>query len=226
MAMAHNDNIDTGAQGPYVITIGRQFGSGGRQLGQALAQAFGIEYYDKRLLLEAAKSAGVDTAFFERADERAPRFLAGNFQFNMGFSAQPWYSESSISDDALYRSQAQVVESLASRGSCVIVGRSADYILREHPSRRVDIFVHAPMEACVARILERHEAMTGQQARQLAERANKLRANYYNFYTEKRWGRPESYDLCVDSSKLTLEGAVELVATYIRVRYGFDPRQH
>lgn len=210
-------------QDPYIITIGRSFGSGGRVLGKKLAETFGIDYYDKRLLSEAAKQAGMDTSFFERADEKFPTFLSGGMHFNMGFSPMPWYSESSISDDAIYRAQSDVIKAIADRGPCVIVGRSADYVLRDHPSACVNIFVSAPMEDCVKRIMERGDCLTEQAARQAAEKTNKLRANYYNFYTEKRWGDAQSYDLCLNSSLLSMEAAVELIAQYIRLRFGIEP---
>lgn len=204
--------------GKYAITIGRQFGSGGRLVGQALARELGIEYYDKALLVEAAKHAGINHELFERKDEKAPSFFSGMMSLNMGYSAYSLYpGTSSISDDALYRTQSDVIRALADRSSCVIVGRSADYALRDRDNV-INIFVHAPIEERVRRIMERGDATTAEQARQLAEKTNKLRAAYYNFYTDKRWGHASSYDLTIDSSRLSLEDIVALVKQYITMR--------
>ncbi len=207
----------------YVITVGRQFGSGGRELARHLADAFGIDYYDKELLLEAANHAGVDEGFFARSDEKFPTFTGGGIAFNMGISSMPWYTPSSISDEAIYRDMSDVIREIADRGPCVIVGRSADYVLREHGVETINLFVHATMEDCVKRILKRGDKLKAQDARALAEKTNKLRANYYNFYTDKRWGMASSYDICLNSSTLSMEGMVEVVAKYIEHRLGFNP---
>jgi len=202
----------------YTITIGRQFGSGGRLIGKALAHALGIEYYDKALLLEAAKHAGISPELFERNDEKAPSFFSGIMSLNMGYSAYSFYPGlSSISDDALYRTQSDVIRAIADRSSCVIVGRSADYALRDRDNV-INIFIHAPIEDCVKRIMKRGDARTPEQARQLAEKNNKLRASYYNFYTDKRWGHASSYDLTIDSSQMPVEDIVDFIKHYVQLR--------
>lgn len=207
----------------YVITVGRQFGSGGREFARHIADAFGIGYYDKELLLEAARHAGVDAGFFERSDEKFPTFTGGGFSFNMGISSMPWYTPSSISDESIYRDMSDVIKEIADRGPCVIVGRSADYVLRDSGIPTVNLFIHAPMEECVKRILRRRDKLKEQDAKSLAEKTNKLRANYYNFYTDKRWGMASSYDLCLDSSLLPMEDMVDVLARYIERRMGFNP---
>ncbi len=202
-----------------VITIGRQFGSGGRELGMHLAEAFGFKYYDKELLSEAAKRAGMSPEFFERNDERFPTFLNGLFSFAFGMTPSNFYAGStSISDDNLYRAQSDFIRSLADSESCVIVGRSSDYVLRDHP-RTVNIFVHAHMDDCVDRILRRDSGMTREKARARAEKVNRLRSNYYNFYTDKTWGAADSYDLTINTSLLTMPQIVEVVRTYINQRF-------
>ncbi|MDE5688075.1 MAG: cytidylate kinase-like family protein [Paramuribaculum sp.] len=204
---------------PIVITIGRQFGSGGRELGRTLADAFGFKYYDKELLSEAAKRAGMSPEFFERNDERAPTFLNGIFSFSFGFAPTNVYAGStSISDDSLYRAQSDFIHSLAEEGSCVIVGRSADYVLRDHP-RCVSLFVHAPMEKCIDRITSRQPELTREKARARAEKINRLRANYYNFYTDRTWGAASSYDLTLDTSLLSMNEITELVRLYLDKRF-------
>ncbi|MDE6283101.1 MAG: cytidylate kinase-like family protein [Muribaculaceae bacterium] len=208
----------------YVITVGRQFGSGGREFARHIAEAFGIPFYDKQLLLEAARHAGVDPGFFERSDEKFPGFTGGGISFNMGISAMPWYTPSSISDESIYRDMSDVIRKLADQGPCVIVGRSADYVLRDHNVPTVNLFLHADMDDCVKRILRRGDKLNPRDAKALAEKTNKLRANYYNFYTDKRWGMASSYDLSLNTSLMSMEGMVDLLAAYIKNRFGFDPR--
>lgn len=204
----------------FVITIGRQFGSGGRELGRLLASKLGIGFYDKKLLAEAARQSGVNAEFFERADEKAPSFLSGLFSFSFGYNPVPCYSGStSISDDSIYKAQSDFITSLAAKDSCVIVGRSADYVLRNHP-RCVNLFVHASMEDRVARIMKRGDKPTAEQARAMAEKVNKLRANYYNFYTDKTWGDAASYDLTFNSSLLPMDDIADIVVEYVRKRFG------
>lgn len=202
----------------FVVTIGRQFGSGGRILGKTVAKKLGIDYYDKELLFEAAKKAGVSEEFFKKSDEKFPKFLNGIFSFSMGYNPYTFYAGStSISDDNLYRAMSELIHSLAEKSSCVIVGRSADYVLRDHP-RCINVFVHAPIEERVKRIMARGDSLTPQQARSLAEKTNKLRANYYNFYTDKTWGDAKTYDLTIDSSQMPMDDVAEVVCEYVRRR--------
>ena len=202
----------------FVVTIGRQFGSGGRILGKTVAKKLGIDYYDKELLFEAAKKAGVSEEFFKKSDEKFPKFLNGIFSFSMGYNPYTFYAGStSISDDNLYRAMSELIHSLAEKSSCVIVGRSADYVLRDHP-RCINVFVHAPIEERVKRIMARGDSLTPQQARSLAEKTNKLRANYYNFYTNKTWGDAKTYDLTIDSSQMPMDDVAEVVCEYVRRR--------
>lgn len=202
----------------YVITIGRRFGSGGRELGALLSKKLGIPFYDKELLLDAAKQAGMSAEFFERNDERVPQFLSGIIPFSFGVNPMPWYvGTTSISDDSLYHMQSEFICDLASRQACIIVGRSADYVLRDHPNL-VSVFITAPLEACVRRIVARGECSTEQEAEQMAHRVNRLRANYYNFYTDKTWGDSASYDLCLDSSKVPMEQIADTVIAYLKLR--------
>lgn len=204
-----------------VITIGRQFGSGGRLLGQHLAKALGMKYYDKELLHEAAKKAGLSEEFFEKSDERSPSFLSGIFSFAQGFNPINYFAGSSaISDDSIYRAQSDFIHSLAEQGPCVIVGRTADYVLRDYP-HLVNIFVHAPMDLCIKRIMAR-DNISADKARAKAERINKLRSGYYNFYTDKTWGMAGSYHLTIDTSLLDINDIVELIKDYIIRRFGHD----
>lgn len=202
----------------YVITVGRTFGSGGRVLGRLIADKLGIKFYDKELLLKAAAKAGMNPEYFERNDERAPRFLSGPFSFSHGYSPMSFYTgPSSISSDGIYQAQSDFIHEIADAGPCVIVGRTADYVLRD-VDNVVNIFVHAPIDSCVRRILDRADSMKAEDARNLAEKTNKVRAAFYNFYTDKRWGAASSYDLCVDSSLLPLDDTADLVIDYVKRR--------
>lgn len=203
-----------------VVTVGRQFGSGGREFGRRLAARLNIGYYDKELMTEAARHSGMRKEFFAESDERAPGFMDGLFSFAMGYAPTTYFSGSTaISDDSIYRAQSDFIRYLAQTESCVVVGRTADYVLRD-TGRVVSIFVHAPMDACVARIMAREEGnMTAKSVRARAERVNKLRAGYYNFYTDKVWGAAASYDLTLDTSLLPMDELVELAARYVIARF-------
>jgi cytidylate kinase len=203
----------------YVITVGRQMGSGGRLLGRLLAERLGIAFYDKELLMQAAAAAGMSAEFFERNDERRPVLLGGLFSFNLGVNPVAWFdSASSIADDALYKTQCDFMHNIAEQGPCVIVGRSADYVLRDVPNL-VNVFVHASKEDCVQRVMSRDASKTHDQAQAFVEKTNKLRANFYNFYTDKRWGDATSYDLTFNSSVLSLEDIADLIVKYLHVRF-------
>lgn len=204
----------------YVITIGRQFGSGGSKIGRIVAQNLGIKYYDKELLAAAAKSSGVNTEFFEASDERSPNFFSGTniWSFNIGYNLGNFFSsEVSFSDDNLYKAQSETITALANESSCVIVGRSADYVLRNHPCL-ISVFISSSESECIKRIIARGDCDNEANARALAEKKNKLRSNYYNFYTDKDWGNATSYDLCIDSSKITDEQVAEIIIEYVKKR--------
>lgn len=220
---APHDAPEAAAQGhaprKIIITIGRQFGSGGRELGRRLAARLGIPYYDKELLSRAASNAGVAEEFVTGNDERSPRFLSSVMSFSMGFAPVTWYQNpSTISAESIYTSQSETIRRIADEGSCVIVGRSADYVLRGNPGL-VSVFVHAPLESCVARIIARGDSLTPDKARRLAEKTNRLRASYYNFYTDRVWGHADSYDLCFDTSLLPIDDIAAVITDYISRRF-------
>ena len=217
--MEHNDKVNT------VITIGRQFGAGGRELGRKLALALGYDYYDKELLAEASRQAGIGEEFFERNDERLPSLLSRGFiPFTFGMSAYSFYAgDSTISADNLRRAQCDFIASLPQAGPCVIVGRSADYILRDHPCL-VSVFLSAPMESRVRRIISRQPGISEGKARQLAEKTDRLRSSYYNFYTDGAWGVASTYHLCFDTSRLSTDDIVALIVEYVNRRFGLKER--
>ncbi|MDE6556912.1 MAG: cytidylate kinase-like family protein [Duncaniella sp.] len=207
---------------PFVITVGRQFGSGGRELGRELADRLGIAYYDKELLAEASKNSGIHHSFFEQNDEKFPSFLQGLFSFNLGHTPQYYYTgPSAITDDGLYKAISDFLLDRAEKESFVVVGRTADYILRDHP-RTVNLFIHAPVEECVRRIRTRQPELSPEKATSLARKTNKLRSDYYNFFTDKEWGHASSYDLTFDSSRLPIKEIAGVVETYLRGRKLID----
>lgn len=205
-----------------VITVGRLFGSGGREFGLRLATRYGLKYYDKELLSEAARRSGVAREFFEKSDERAPSFVDGLFSFAVGMNPLSYFQGSTaIGDDSIYRAQSDFIHQLAHQESCVIVGRTADYVLRDDP-HLVSIFVHADEDDAIERICRREPELTRDKARSRMNRINRLRANYYNFYTDKTWGAAASYDLTFNTSLLPMDQLVEFTADYIRRRFGIE----
>jgi cytidylate kinase len=204
--------------GNYVVTLGRQFGCGAREIGQLVAQMLGIEYYDKRLLLEAAKASGVAPAIFEASDEKTPKFFSSMWSFNLGYySGALFAGDQPVKEDNVYQAQSQFMVDLAHKGPCVIVGRSADYILRNE-TQVISIFLHSTLDDRIKRIIKRGDCKTKKEAKEMAIKQNKLRANYYNFYTDKHWGESESYDLSIDCSKLGPEGTAKLIVDYVITR--------
>jgi hypothetical protein len=188
-----------------IITLGRQFGSGGHELGRRLATALNIDFYDNELITLAAKEAGLAPEFFAQSDEKiaGARFSAGGMGgFPLGaplFGYLPL-----LPNDTLFQIQAGLVRDLAQKGSGLFVGRCADYILREHP-KRISLFVHAPLEARIQRVRQRLQEEQPTQSwddkalGDLILKKDKARAAYYHHYTGKTWGAAASYDLCFNS---------------------------
>lgn len=204
----------------YVITIGRQFGSGGRELGKLLAKKLNIPFYDKELLYKAAADAGLNPELFEAADERVPQFINGIFPFNFGASPITWYTGgTAISDDNIYKAQSDFIHKIAAEGPCVIVGRSSDYVLRDVPDV-VNVFLHGHIDDCARRIVSRSDTKDLAAAKKLASKINRLRANYYNFYTDKKWGDAASYDLTFNTSVMEMDDIAEVVVAYLNRRLG------
>lgn len=209
--------MTTAIDNPFVVTIGRQMGSGGREIGRKLADNLGIEFYDKKLLLDAAQKSGLVPEILERDDERTPSILTGAFGAGFGSTFIRGFSSGYVGDDAVYRAQSDVIRELGMTKSCVIVGRTADYVLRDHP-RCINIFIHASEDACVRRLLSRGDKTCESEARAMVRKVNKLRSSYYNFYTDRTWGAAATYDLTVNSDMLPLNDLTSLLAAYVRAR--------
>lgn len=196
-----------------IITIGREFGSGGRQIGKQLADLLGIEYYDKELIYLASKESGLCTEFFEKADEKKSGSLLQAFALGFSMNNTGFISNDFLSNESLFKIQADVIRQLATQKSCIFVGRCADYILRDE-KYCTNLFIHSNPEDRIKRIKERHQ-ISEQEAGELMRKTDKSRASYYNYYTDKTWGVASSYDLTINSSILGLEKTVEFIKTFI-----------
>lgn len=202
---------------PFVITIGRRIGAGGLETAHLLAETFGIRMYDRELLKEVAKASGMSPEIFERSDEKAAkRGLNGFFGIRLFSHVNESLTTSDItSDDTLFKMQCDVVRKLADRESCIFVGRCADYVLRDRENV-LNVFITASMEDRVARMVRSH-GWTEAEAVRFIEQNEKKRANYYNYFTFKKWGDSASYDLCIDSSKLgSIEAVVEQIKFFMK----------
>lgn len=198
-----------------IICIGRQLGSGGHDIARMLAADFNAKYYDRELLNLAAKESGFSEKVFEQHDEQKG-FLRSLFSVQTPHLSGGIYS-SDISQESLFQFQSDAIRKAASEGSCVFVGRCADYILRDKPNV-VRIFIMASMRHRIDQILA-HKEMTPKEAKRIIVQAENHRASYYNYYTGKKWGAAESYDLCIDSSILGVEETEKLIADFIRKRF-------
>lgn len=199
--------------GKVLITIGRQFGSGGRDIGKLLAERLAIPFYDKELLTLAAKNSGMSPDLFESNDERPINSLLYSMSVNpYAIGHVPGVEQMPI-PQKLFLAQFDTIKGLAEKGSCVFVGRCADYVLRSEPGC-VNIFIHAPLEVRIARVKERLE-LSSEEAKSIIAKTDKKRAAYYNSYSDKKWGATDNYHLSFDSSRVTPEKAVDLIVSYI-----------
>jgi len=196
-----------------ILTIGRQFGSGGREVGEKLAKALHITYYDKELLAEAAKESGFNRELFEKADECTTSGL--QYAVSLGFSYMGMMTPypDILSNDGLFRLQSEAIRKIADRESCVLVGRCADYILRDYKGL-ISFFIHNTTENRIERIIEQLGLMP-EQAKDLMLRTDKSRAAYYNYFTNKVWGASASYDLSIDVSVLGLDESVKYMMDFV-----------
>lgn len=202
----------------YVVNIGRQLGSGGKEIGEKLAARLGINFYDKELITLASQESGLCRGFFEKADERASQGIIGGL-FGMRF---PFVGDGAIpthnclSNDALFKVQSDVIRKLADDKSCLFVGRCADYILRDHPCC-INVFISSSRAARIARLCASH-SITEDEAESMMDKEDKKRSEYYNYYSYKTWGAASTYHLCIDSSVLGIEQTVEFIEKFVRLK--------
>ncbi|MCD7820378.1 MAG: cytidylate kinase-like family protein [Lachnospiraceae bacterium] len=207
-----------------VVTIARQFGSGGKTIGQMLAKDMGVKCYEKEILRMASEESGINEALFNEADEklkRTPIFGKTKGEYK-GRLISP-ESDEFVSDHNLFNYQAKIIRDLAAQESCVVIGRAADYVLKDHPGL-VSVFVHAPRVYCVRQAIERN-AYTGKDVEKFVEKTDKYRSDFYNYYTGNKWNDARNYDLCLNSQRLGFEGVMEAIEAYIRIRFGKLPNE-
>ena len=192
-----------------IITISRQFGSGGREIGKKIADQLGIPFYDKELIEIAAKESGMDKELFEEDDARTSKGfrLLGALGYSLGGPLST-ITELSL-NDRLYLVQEEVIKGVACEGSCVIVGRCADYVLRDR-SDVLNVYIHADMEDRKERAVHSYE-VDERDIEGSIKKIDKRRANYYEYYTDRKWGRAENNDISINSSTFGIDGTVEII---------------
>lgn len=207
-----------------IITIGRQYGSGGHDIGEALAKELGVKLYDKDMLKRAAKESGLCEELFESHDEKPTNSFLYSLvmdTYSLGYSAGT-FSDMPI-NHKVFLAQFDAIKKIAEEESCVMVGRCADYALEERDDV-INIFVYADLDKRVRRVA-RELNISDAKAKDICIKNDKKRASYYNYYTNKEWGDATSYDLCINSAKLGVDGAVKAILDYIKLRDSIvDPK--
>lgn len=205
-----------------IITIARQFGSGGHEVAEKTAKLLGIPFYDKELIALAAKESGLSESLFDGIEEKPTASLL--FSLVMGLQAgqtTQYHYGDFLNTDAIFRIQSQVIRSLADKGSCVIVGRCSDYVLREEPNL-INVFVHADIDQRTQRIMELYH-LKEKEALDVIIKNDKHRSSFYNFYANKVWGSVDNYHLSLNTSKITHDHAAELIVSYVKMAQEHAP---
>ena len=199
-----------------VITIARHFGSGGKTIGEMLAKDLGIHCYNREIIRMASEDSGISEILFNRADERVKRsFLFGKAHPEYKGKVIPPESDGFVSDKNLFNYQAKIIRELAERESCVIIGRAADYVLKDYDNV-VRVY-------CIQQTIERR-AYVGKDVERFIAKTDKYRSDYYRYYTGREWTDARNYDLCLNSECLGFDKCVEAVKAYIKVRFGGLPQ--
>ena len=197
-----------------IYTIGREFGSGGREVGQKLAAKLGIKLYDKELLQQAAKDSGFCEEIFENHDEKPTNSFLYSLVMDTysvsGYSAAPFLDMPL--NHKVFLAQFETIKKIAEKESCVIVGRCADYALSDNPNC-INVFIHADLDVRIKNV-SRNLNITENKARDIINKTDKQRASYYNYYTSKKWGDSKSYNLSLDAGKLGTDNCVEMILKF------------
>lgn len=197
-----------------IITISRQYGSGGREIGKKLAEQLDIPFYDNEIITRAAKESGFAEAAFHRAEQKATNSLLYSIAMGLNSYGSQDFGYSNLSlDDRIYLAQSEVIHNLADEGPCVIVGRCADYVLRNHKNI-VNIFIWASIESRVKRAVESYQMPEHKAAEQILK-IDKRRANYYNYHANEKWGRADNYHLSIKSDFLGIDKTVETIKEFL-----------
>ena len=193
-----------------IITIGRQYGSGGREIGRKLALRLGIPFYDRELISRAAKKSGFSEDLFEQLDKRATNSLL----YSLTMFGSTGLNGMSLTDQ-LFLAQANIIREIADSGPAVLVGRCADHVLREYENR-FDFFITGSVDDRLHRIQTHDDyELSGKSPRAALEKMDKQRSTYYNYYTEKVWGKSDHYDLCINAGRLGVENSIEVILAYV-----------
>lgn len=197
-----------------IYTIGREFGSGGREVGEKLAAKLGIKLYDKELLQQAAKDSGFCEEIFENHDEKPTNSFLYSLVMDTysvsGYSAAPFLDMPL--NHKVFLAQFETIKKIAEKDSCVIVGRCADYALSDNPDC-INVFIHADMDIRIKNV-SKNLNITENKARDIINKTDKQRASYYNYYTSKKWGDSKSYNLSLDAGKLGTDNCVEMILKF------------
>lgn len=204
--------------GNFAITIGRQLGSGGREIGKKIAEELGIAFYDKELLQIASRESGLGKEFFEEMDEKKSHSIFGGLLNLQNTFSDEFYTNYYLSNETLFKIQSDVIRNLAERESCLFLGRCADYVLKDSP-RCLNIFISADPEERIRRTATLRQ-VSETKAREIIIKTDKKRAEYYRFYSNKTWGAAESYHLCINSSVLGIEETAAFLLRFIRQNFG------
>ena len=199
-----------------VITIGREFGSGGHEIGSKLAERLGIKCYDKELLELAAKQSGLCEELFASQDEKPTNSFLYSLvmdTYSLGYTNS--YVDMPI-NHKIFLAQFDTIRKIASEGPCILVGRCADYALEEFDNV-LSVFIHADMDARIRRIARIYD-LTDAKAKDLIKKTDKRRSSYYNYYSNKKWGAAESYNICLDSSLLGIDGTAKAIEQLVELK--------
>lgn len=211
-----------------IYTIGRQFGSGGRLIGRQLAEKLSIPFYDRDLLEIAARDSGVPEKLFRAADEKASNNVLYSLVMEGFNNPMSDGTDNSLSDlplnDQLFLLQANTIKKLASKGSCVMIGRCAEYVLRDDPDL-ISVFIKSPLSERAKRAVDVYGASRFR-SEDICEKNDKVRANYHNYYADSKWGMCRTYTLTIDSSLLGIEGSVEAIMRFTELRDQKRAKEH
>lgn len=200
-----------------VITIARSYGSGGRTLGKLLAQKLGINCYDREILRMASDESGINEALFGQADEKlnkSPLFSIIRRNPYKGGIIPPESSDF-VSDDNLFNYQAKVIRELAEQESCILIGRCADYVLRDDP-QVIRLYFYAPLEDCVKRVMNQN-GLSEKEAIKKIEKTDRYRSDYYRYYTGRDWNDARNYNFCLDTTSMSYEKLIDAVENLIQI---------
>lgn len=201
-----------------IITISRQYGSGGREIGEKLAAKLGIPFYDNEIITRAAKESGFAVEAFQRAEQKASSSLLYSIAMGLNSYGNQDFGFTNLSlEDKIYLAQSEVIHKMAEEGPCVIVGRCADYILRNNKNV-VNVFIWATLESRVRRAVESYQLPEHKAAEQILK-IDKRRANYYNYHANEKWGRAENYHLSIQSDYVGIDGAVECIERFVSAEF-------